>query len=329
MSKPTRATWFMTHRCNIACSYCATILPEQVTDELDLEGTLDIAEALAAIGPEIVILTGGEALMHPHVQPVIDLFNRVGQEFVVITNATRPLTVTGIKNISCSIDTTDVPHRARRADSGSDELYKSSWGWELLTTAADRGMVPTASIVAGRSNAYQVPALIEELAAQGITSMVGTLHQSPLQIGVHWRFRSQGDDATLLPEQAEWLSSALCALKDRGVPILNDRSYFVDMARHGAALDWHCDTPSDLMVDSDGSIMTCQDWWGAECKALNVRDAVLGPLWQRVRAIDQWCEDWTVAHRVDNAKCSGCFWNCTHQAASDASSVSVGLRALR
>lgn len=317
--RPTRLTWFLTHRCNIACSYCATILPEQMTADLDAADTERAARALCRFGAEVVILTGGEALMHPHAQLVVDVFNDEGQDFVVLTNATRPVRVTGVRNISCSIDTADVPTRARRLAVNADAEFKSSWGWELLTTARDRGMEPTASIVVGRHNARHVPQLISTLAEHGVASMLGILHEAHPASGVHWRFRARGEGNTLTQPQAERLSVLLCAMKDAGAPILNDRSYLAAIARHGAALDWHCDTPSDLIVDSDGSVLTCQDWWGHRCKTLNVLD--VGD------DVDGWCERWATAHRADNAECPGCFWNCTFQAATSSSSVRPGARA--
>lgn len=322
MNRPSRSTWFLTHRCNIACTYCATILPDQTTPEMESEGeTLAIANAITLLAPELVILTGGEATMHPHVQAVVDYFNAVGQEFVIITNATRPFTLKDVRNISSSVDTDDASYWRRTAAGGKDELYKSAHGLPFLIACKEMGMSPTASMVAGRANAHLVPDLIHRIYLEhGIPTMLGVLHQDPRTIPRHrWRFRQVGgEDQRLTVAQAQQLGKELAALKDEyPASMLNDRSYCDAIALHGAALDWHCTEAADVMVDSDGTVMTCQDHWGPRCKALNVIDVgMLG--------VDEWLGQWREAHAADNAECPGCAWNCVHQAESPASSVTAG-----
>lgn len=312
-----RATWFLTHRCNLVCSYCTTIASANATPEAD--DTLAIAEGIVACNPEIVVVTGGEPTMHPRVQDVVNYFNRVDQEFVIITNATRPWKLSGVRNVSCSVDLPESNVMRRHAHP-SDESYKSAHGYRFLLGARDLGMNVSASIVAGRHNAEALPRLVRSLCEDGIRCVIGVLQQgSPI---FPWRFRQTiGRDARLTTMQAFNLSYALTELHD-AYPhmILTDRGYLAGIAEHGHRLDWHCSEAADLVVDSDGTILTCQDWWGPTCKSLNVRDARLDPEWEN---------RWVAAHANDNPSCPGCYWNCTYQAESGSSSVTPGPRTPR
>lgn len=312
----SRATWFLTHRCNLACSYCATIKAPQMTPEVDTETTLRIAEGIVACAPEVVIVTGGEATMHPDFAKVVWFFNGAGQEFVVITNATRRASLDGVTNLSCSVD---VEVTARRRIAVDDAEFKSGWGLKRLREHRDRGGKSTASIVITAHNFGHVPRLVATLSEEGIASMVGVIHLDTPPTIHHWRMRAVTTvDDRLMPEAAAWVSDELVELKRGGARILNDESYLRGIATHGHALDWHCTTATDLVVDSDGSVLTCSDWWGPKCKDLSVLDA-------RTDA-GRFLDRWRAAHHDDNQACPGCFWNCSFQAESESSSLTPGRR---
>jgi hypothetical protein len=118
----------------------------------------------------------------------------------------------------------------------------------------------------------------------------------------------------LTQAQAERLAAELVQAKRDGALIINGEDYLEGIARYGANLGWHCDPerPSNLVVDSDGSIMSCQDWWGDECKALNVLDP------------DFSLDRWAAAFDTDVRRCVGCYWNCTAHAESALTSLNQG-----
>lgn len=309
--KPSRVTWFLTHRCNLTCDYCATILPEQATpDSTDAELEA-ITAAVIAVGAEVVILTGGEAAMHPQAQRVVNAFNDAGQEFVLISNATWPRELYGVRNLSCSVDVADVPRR--RVFTVNDQEYKSGVGYaRLLRHVGEYGPgSATASVTVSRANARRVPHLVHVLAEHDIASMIGVVHTSLPGDPRPWRMRTPVG-LGLDQRAAQTVSAELVAMKDAGAPILNDRAYLEMIASHGATLDWHCTTASDLVVDSDGAILTCSDWWGPRCRGLNIVGLDL--------------DAWRAAHAADNAECSGCLWNCSVQAETTSSSLKVGRR---
>ena len=304
-----RSTWFLTHRCNLDCSYCLTIRDEQMTPEVDTADALLIAERIAALGPEVVVLTGGEVTSRRDLGVILSRFKELEQPTVVVTNGTRPnvLDEPGLQGISCSVDVEpgNVTWKRRR-DAPDDRAHKSVTGADLLLDAVGRGIDATASIVAHRRNAEQVPDLIRWLSARRVASFVSVLHAGK-EAG--WRFRSKDTDEVLLPEQATRLSRELVWLSEQAnALILNDPGYLRDIAFYGSTLDWHCSVPSDLVVDSDGSILSCSDWWGSRCKAMNL----LSP--------DFDLNEWRVAWFADVDECEGCFWQCIYQAESEFSS---------
>lgn len=304
-----RVTWFVTHRCNLACDYCLTILPEQVTEELGPVGTSRIIDAICDLDPEVVILTGGEVTQRRDLRAILHQFSERDQDTVLVTNGTRGtkvLDIPHLRGISCSVDIepSDVTWR-HRTGAPDDRSHKSVTGAEVLIEAVARGFDATASVVAHRGNADDLPALIAWLSERGVASFVSVLHAGT-EPG--WRFRSRDTSEILTPEQAARLSVDLAVMHEQGFLILNDYGYLIGMAEHASALDWHCSVPSDLVVDSDGSILSCSDWWGDRCKRLTVFD--------REFTVEAWEEAW----RADTAECSGCYWHCIYQAESGSSS---------
>lgn len=303
-----RVTWYVTHICNLACTYCATVKPEQSTPDVDTAQALAIAQSICDLKPETVILTGGEPTVRQDLQNIIDVFTRNQQQFVLITNGTMPQRVwrlSGLQNVSCSVDV--IANTATRRESENDQQWKSVTGVAMLREAKRHGLHATASIVAHRQNAEHIPALIEMLSRDGIVSFVCVLHGDHRDSNTEWRFRVKDNTLRLGHWQALDLSHKLTELYDKGALILNDPAYLHGIALFGADLNWHCTEAADLVVDSDGSIMTCSDWWGSECKALSLPDN-----------FDE--QRWRSAFRNDNAKCPGCYWQCTFQAEAGASS---------
>src|ERR1700682_6406586 len=59
---PYAATFYVTHKCNLACSYCTQKEPDVFSDEL---GTVDTIRLLRRIRKETdsIVITGGEAAL--------------------------------------------------------------------------------------------------------------------------------------------------------------------------------------------------------------------------------------------------------------------------
>lgn len=312
--KLSRVTYFLTHRCNLVCSYCTTILKENRTLEMTPDETLEAVDKMCDLKTEMVMITGGEPTVRKDLQAVVDRLNDREQYFVIISNATPPriLKIKGVRGLSCSVD--DLASRYDKRD----EMIKSSAGLQVLLKAQEMRWDVTASVVAGRANCHHIPSLISRLSDLGIVSYVCVLHDnvrsaSDIDETLTWRFRSKSKEHSLLPDQAQYLSETLLSMKRQGFLVLNDTAYLKGIAKWGSSLDWHCSKPVDLVVDSDGSILTCSDFWGPECKEMNIRTL----------NVEAWREAWM----RDQVKCTGgCYWQCIFQSESQSSAVKPGER---
>lgn len=126
----------LTARCNLACPYC---LP----DGQEPPGLLNTAERLALIaalqplGLQTLRLTGGEPLLHPHVEELIHEARALGVEEIALTsNGTllsaeraQHLRNAGLSRLTLSLDGTTGASVARmagltNADAGTNALNK-------------------------------------------------------------------------------------------------------------------------------------------------------------------------------------------------------------
>ncbi len=64
--KPKIVGWELTRRCNYRCLHCGTSCGAPRDDELTLDQAYKMIDDLAELGCEILNLSGGEPLMHPH-----------------------------------------------------------------------------------------------------------------------------------------------------------------------------------------------------------------------------------------------------------------------
>lgn len=119
----------LTHRCNLACTYCRTSSSPQVdvSGELSTEGWLDIFERLKQEGVRSVFATGGEIFTRTDIWM---LLNALERRFVVhiLSNGHRlaaPLTeqqcriIEGLTSVQISLDSATPEHHDRFRGKGS------------------------------------------------------------------------------------------------------------------------------------------------------------------------------------------------------------------
>ncbi len=74
----------VTRRCNLSCAYCNEY--DQVSKPVPLELLLRRVDDLASRGTSIITISGGEPLLHPELEQVVDHIRRRGIIATVITN---------------------------------------------------------------------------------------------------------------------------------------------------------------------------------------------------------------------------------------------------
>src|SRR5437667_7043806 len=76
---PYAVTFYVTHRCNLDCSYCTQKEPDVFSDELDTAGTLQVLKRIRRESDSIVI-TGGEPTLRADIEQIV-MEARFGYKF--------------------------------------------------------------------------------------------------------------------------------------------------------------------------------------------------------------------------------------------------------
>src|ERR1700682_5267638 len=67
---PYAVTFYVTHKCNLACSYCTQKEPDVFSDELDTAGTIELVRRIRKESDSIVI-TGGEPTLRSDIEGIV------------------------------------------------------------------------------------------------------------------------------------------------------------------------------------------------------------------------------------------------------------------
>ena len=81
--------WEITKRCNLACAHCRAASDDTgYDDELSAQECFGVVDSIASAGTPILILTGGEPLLHPNVVEIAGYAVSRGLRVVLGTNGT-------------------------------------------------------------------------------------------------------------------------------------------------------------------------------------------------------------------------------------------------
>src|SRR5215813_1652225 len=86
---PYAVTFYVTHKCNLDCSYCTQKEPEIFSDELDTTGTLEVLRKIRKESDSIVV-TGGEPTLRADIEEIVERarFELKFRSLLLITNGT-------------------------------------------------------------------------------------------------------------------------------------------------------------------------------------------------------------------------------------------------
>ena len=204
-----------TRRCNLSCTYCNEY--DQVSSPVEPDVLLQRVEHLASLGTSIITLTGGEPLLHPDLDRVIERIRRRGIISTVITNGylltrdrIQQLNSAGLDYLQISIDNVEPDDVSMKSLKVLDQKLV------LLSRYAEFGVNPNAVIGTGVSEpegALTVAARAREL---GFNSSLGILHDgkgrlkplSPRERRVYSEFKKRaGSGFALIDSFQENLAS--------------------------------------------------------------------------------------------------------------------------
>ncbi|HDM78347.1 MAG TPA: radical SAM protein, partial [Deltaproteobacteria bacterium] len=119
--------WNVTRRCNLRCIHCyARAKDKEFENELTLEEGKMMLDDLSEFGCPVVLFSGGEPLMHPHLIELASYAVEKGMRAVISTNGTlitreiaRDLKAIGLSYVGISLDGMEEIHDRFRGFKGA------------------------------------------------------------------------------------------------------------------------------------------------------------------------------------------------------------------
>lgn len=161
--------WHITHKCNLRCRHC---YQEEYCKDLEQDVLNNIFEQCRTFWNENnyfghINFTGGEPLLSPNLWPLLDLCEKYGNTFGILTNGTllneetveRLRNYTRLRFVQVSLDGSEEVHDAIR---GAGAFAKAMAGLKLLRKAGIQTMVSFTCSKENRSELKKVIRLCEK-----------------------------------------------------------------------------------------------------------------------------------------------------------------------
>ncbi len=268
-SKPLTLLFLINRGCNLRCSFCDLWdRPENVPTER----ALALLDEAAAIGTRVVVLTGGEPLLHPGLTDIVRRARSLGMAVNVTTNGTlvdrhlERLAGAGLTSMSFSIDGLPETHDRLRGQVGAHART-----WKQLTRTIADGRIDTAVyFTVTNQNVRELVAVYEASRAAGARFDFWPVNDAP-----ELYLTSDAD-------QAAWLS-AVDTLSRRDADVAAKAHYYAESLRYhaGERGPVRCLGLVDQYgVTYTGDLLPCCVWGGEGLKVGNVFRTPLSALWR-------------------------------------------------
>jgi len=163
--------WNLIRRCNLACKHCYSVSADiDFANELTLREINTVMEDLRAYGVPVLILSGGEPLMHPHILDISRRAKAMGFYVGLSSNGTRitehnidEIAAVGYDYVGISIDGMREAHDAFRRMPGAFDL--SLRAVQLCRAA---GIKVGLRFTLTEDNARDLPALLRLMDDEGV-----------------------------------------------------------------------------------------------------------------------------------------------------------------
>lgn len=293
-------TWLVTNRCGLGCKYCNWMAkrPKEATLEQKMQAVAIMSKWKKA-QDRFCCLLGGDLLWMNGVQEFIQQCNAYHIPYgfcssccdFKLMQTVSPF----LKNISISCDPApfDDFFRWKKSYAGAYWIGKL----KQLNPAIDAH----ATVTVDRANYKYLAQLIEVNTDLGIWTEVTMIHWHKSNFDLVPE-RSAVDSFTMVDkDELTLLAQKLCKMKNDGYLIHSSHSFLASIPQHAIELDWQCDRPCNLVLDSDLSCRLCLHVPGNRVRKWKIFDLADEHRWQ------EFLEDW---HKDQTELCPKCFWDC-------------------
>ena len=243
---PVLAHLIPIRRCNLSCTYCNEF--DNFSKPVVLEEMFQRVDQLAALGTTIITLSGGEPLLHPHLEEIIHRIRRHGILAGMITNGylltpqrIEHLNRAGLDHLQISIDNVKPDDVSKKSLMVLDRKLHMLSQYAIFQVNINSVL---GSPVKNPDDAIVVARHALEL---GFTSTVGILHDHDGQLQP-------------LGEHQQKLFGEIMQMGKRSYARFNQ---FQKNISKGVATDWRCRAGSRyLYICEDGLVHYCSQQRG-------------------------------------------------------------------
>ncbi len=233
-------------RCNLSCTYCNEY--DDVSKPVPLAVMRQRLDKLAALGTTAVIISGGEPLLHPEIENIVEHVRHHGMLAAMISNCylltkerIRKLNAAGLEYLQVSIDNVNPDDVSKK----SLRLLDQKLGW--LADLADFKVNVNSVLGAGIKKPEDALVVGRRAVELGLTSSLGIIHDSTG--GLQPLSRVEID-----------IYHQLKRLGKKGYTRLN---YFQDNLVEGRSNKWRCRAGARyLYICEDGLVHYCSQQRG-------------------------------------------------------------------
>ncbi len=231
---PSTCQFAITNICNAACDFCSFSrdkLPAKSGKAVSLEDGIKALDILHQQGVRFLILTGGEPMIHRHLNAFIRQAVKLDMTVMMVTNGStlKPekideLAESGLAGVIISIDAPEVEaHEANRGLSGVCEKIRAG-----IARFKHHGIGCTSSVTISRllKDPSQLPSFLKDLGFDAVTFSFPLTSLDSSYLGAA--------DSDLVTFSRDELHDWIETVKDlkREFPVLNPTASLDDMHAH-------------------------------------------------------------------------------------------------
>ena len=171
--KPSLVSWNLTKKCNLRCPHCYLEAGRAASRELTTDECLALLDEMAALGTEMLILTGGEPLLRKDIYEIASKASALGIWVVMGTNGVlitdlvaEKMVECGVKGVGISIDSAKpARHNAFRGG-------RNAWQFSVraLEICRAHGLEVLVQTTVMEKNYNEIPALLDFAKEKGAWS---------------------------------------------------------------------------------------------------------------------------------------------------------------
>jgi len=234
-------------RCNLSCTYCNEF--DDSSDPVPLEEMHRRIDRLASFGTTLIVISGGEPLLHPQLDEIIQRIRRRGMIAALITNGylltaerIERLNRAGLDHLQISIDNVQPDDVSMKSLKVLDQKLR------LLAEHADFHVNINSVLGSGVRDSEDALVVARRAQELGLTSTVGIIHDG------HGQLRP-------LVERERRIFEEIMGMRKHSYSRLNRFQW--DIA-HGRAHNWRCRAGARyLYICENGLVHYCSQQRGA------------------------------------------------------------------